>query len=189
MKTSIFLRAILYVILSCSFHSCGYRAGLGDLPSRYRSICVPYVLGDKTGELTASLVKQISLSGGFVYKTGRADLILHVSLIDIDELNVGFRYDRNKKGKRERDLIPTETRLTAIAEVSVTDACSGCTLLGPAILKASLDVDHDYYFGSDRTNEFSLGQLTDYDAAFDSAQTPLYVVLAKKIVDYVIHSW
>lgn len=186
-KRNLYALLLVAIVLSCQ--ACGYRIGTGDLSCRYRTICVPYVLGDKTGELTASLVKWIATSGAFCYKTGRAELILQVAVIDISELNVGFRYDRNKKGKREQDIIPTETRITALAEVAVVEACSGRIVLGPARISAAVDFDHDYYFGSDRTNEFSLGQLTDYDTAYDSAQTPLYNALSKKIVEYVLNSW
>lgn len=180
---------ILLFFLGLHLQSCGYRFGLGEIPAKYHSISIPYVIEDKTGRLTAALIKEVCLSGAFEYKPSQGDITLRVEVVDISKLNVGFRYDRSKKGKREHDLIPTETRITAIAEVSVTESCSGRTILGPVRISAYTEFDHDYYFGSDSINEFSLGQLTDYDAAYDSVQTPLNVALSKKIVDYVINSW
>ncbi|MFQ5729847.1 MAG: hypothetical protein ACE5GN_05765, partial [Waddliaceae bacterium] len=86
-------------------------------------------------------------------------------------------------------MIPTETRIKVLAEVTVRDSCSGEMVLGPAKIYASVDYDHDYYFSRDAVNVFSLGQLTDSDAAHDAVQSPLNRALAQKIVDYVIHSW
>ncbi len=168
---------------------CGYHFGLGELPSKYKTISVPYVWGDHTGELTSALIKEVSKSGAFAYKSCNGEIVLKVALIDVSEMNIGFRYDSNKEGEREDDIIPSETRLTALAEITVIEYCTGCVVLGPARIYATVEFDHDYYFGSDRTNVESLGQLTDYDAAYDAAQTPLYKTLSEKIVDYVINSW
>ena len=189
--------------------SCGYQFGQGSLPTKYQTICIPYVEGDVSGELTAILIKQISRSGGFRYVRDNGDLILYVTLCDCSEENIGFCYDTKKNkddkhGKKDerrdsgdccknRDfnhsVIPIESRATILAEVTVVDSSSGCNVLGPAKLLASVDFDHDYYYSPDKINEFSLGQLTDVDAARDAVQTPLYTVLAEKITEYIIHSW
>lgn len=181
------LRCLLTLFILCM--SCGYHVGQGSLLDRYRTISIPYVYGDKTGELTTALVKEISRSGAFCYKRDSAQLALNVTIIDYHEENVGFRYDRDKDGDLTDSIIPTETRITALAEVTVVDVCSGCIALGPARLMASVDFDHDYYFSRDAVNIFSLGQLTDVDAAHDAVIRPLNHALAEKIVDYVIHSW
>lgn len=182
---------LLFILLGTHLFlsACGYHFGLGDLPAKYETISVPYVEGDASGELTAQLIKELGCSGALTYSQNGGELILQVKIVEISEMNVGFRYDRNKKDKREHDIIPSETRITAQVEVSVVEAASCCTVLGPAKLQASAEFDHDYYFGSGRTNDFSLGQLTDYDSAFDAVKTPLYYRLSEKIVDYVIHSW
>jgi len=73
--------------------------------------------------------------------------------------------------------------------VTVRETCSGSIVLGPAQLDASVDFDHDYYYSPDGINEFSLGQLTDYDVAYDTVQRPLNQALARKVVDYLTHSW
>ena len=110
-------------------------------------------------------------------------------IIDYYLENVGFRYDRKRDDRLSHSMSPTETRVKVLAEVAVQDCCSGETVLGPARIYASVDFDHDYYYSRDGINVFSLGQVTDFDAAHDAVQSPLNRVLAQKIVDYVIHSW
>lgn len=202
MKSLLLLFPLLFSL------SCGYQFGQGSLPSKYQTISVPYVEGDISGELTAILIKQISRSGSFRYVSDNGDLILYVTLCDCSEENIGFSYDtkknkddkhRRKDGKKDnsgcnkRDfnhsIIPIESRATIIAEVTVVDCSSGCTVLGPAKLIASVDFDHDYYYSPNKINVFSLGQLTDVDEARDAVLTPLYRALAEKITEYIIHSW
>lgn len=177
-------------LLALSLGSCGYRVGYGEgLPACYRSISVPYVEGDQEGYLTAAIVKEIVRSGAFQYRHCGGSLILNVTELDIVEDNIGFRYDRRKRGTLTSDIIPTETRMTIYVEVWVTDAASCCTVLGPVQLSASVDYDHDYYSSRDGVNIFSLGQLSDIDEAYDAAQTPLNRIIAMKIVDYITQSW
>lgn len=169
---------------------CGYRVGYEEgLPASYSSISVPYVINDREGYLTAAIVKEIVRSGAFQYRYCGGSLILNVTELDIDEDNIGFRYDRKKRGTLTDDIIPTETRMTILVEVSVTDAASCYTVLGPVQLSASVDYDHDYYSSRDGVNIFSLGQLSDLDEAYDAAQTPLNRAIARKIVDYITQSW
>lgn len=185
------MRWLLPVLLLCiSLSGCGYRFGecSGTLPCRYSTISVPYVEGDQNGSLTAAIVKEIARSGAFTYQCNGA-LILKVVVLDVYEDNIGFRYDRRKRGTLTKDTIPTETRLTIVVDVSVVEAASCCTILGPVHLAASIDYDHDYYSSRDGINIFSLGQLSDLDEAYDAAQTPLNRVIAQKIVDYISQSW
>lgn len=86
-------------------------------------------------------------------------------------------------------VIPTETRVEAIAEVTLIESNSGCVLLGPVQIRAFMDFDHDYYYSWNGVNESSLGQLTDYDAAVDGSFKPLYAILAHKIADYIYDAW
>lgn len=171
-------------LLCLTLFSCGYRFGQGELSSLYRSISVPYVQGDIDGRFTAALIKAISVSGEFVYKE-QGDLTLEVEIIDFRDENIGFRYDKNREGRLTKSIIPTETRLTVIALVRLKETFSGKLVLGPAHLSASVDFDHDYYSSRKGVNVFSLGQLTDFDAARDAVYRPLNSLLAKKIVDYI----
>lgn len=139
--------------------------------------------------ITASIIRKITESGAYEYRNCDAALTLNVKVIDIRDENIGFRYDREKGGMLDNTIIPAETRLTAVAEVTLVDSCSRCAVLGPVLIRASVEFDHDYYNSRDGINVFSLGQLSDYDEGYDAAQKPLSEELGMKIVDYVNESW
>lgn len=185
------LRGLLINLLSLTlFTSCHYRLGYDGLSNQYKTISVPYVESDRDGTLTAEVIKQLATSSAFQYLTHGGDLILKISLIELSDENIGFCYDRNKKGHLKDTLIPRETRLKAIVNVAVIDRCSNQILRGPVDITAYIDFDHDFYSNRDSINIFSLGQLTDIDAAQESAiRYPLNRQIAKKIVDYVVNSW
>lgn len=183
------LRVALFIILTLFLTGCGYQVGEGGSLAHYQTITIPFVDGDANGDMTAALVKEITRSGAFQYQCANGQLVLCVKILEVNDYNIGFRYDINKDCKITNSLIPTETRVYAIAEVAVTDACSGCTLLGPVEMKASVDFDHDYYSSRDGVNIFSLGQLSDIDAARDAVYQPLYRELSEKIVDYIAVAW
>lgn len=179
----------LFFILSTLVSSCGYRFGYGGLSENYSTISVPYVEGDFDGSLTGAIISEIAKSGSFEYLRNGGALILQIKMIDLSDENIGFRYDRKKKGELTKSVIPTETRIKALIELIVLDAASGCVLLGPARLSAYIDFDHDYYSSRNGINIFSLGQLSDIDAAYDAVRKPLYYALARKIVEFVNDSW
>ena len=179
----------LFILCLCLLSSCGYRTGPEGLAARYSSITVPYVVGDLNGSLTAAVIKAITDLGSFEYRSSCASLILNIKEVDVDEINIGFCYDRKKSGKLTRDTIPIEARITMVVQVSVTEAASGRTVLGPARLAASIDYDHDYYFSHNGVNIFSLGQLTDLEESYDAVQKPLNEAMALKIADYITQSW
>ena len=164
---------------------CGYQFGQGALSRRYTTLSVPYAEGDEDGCLTTEVVRELSRTGAFRYVSTGGDLILRIKLIRQCDANVDFRYDRNNKGKRRKSIIPTATRLTATAEISLIDAATGKTITGPTRILANTEFDHTYYATRDEVNVFSLGQLTDIDAAREAAQHPLDRSLAEKIADYV----
>lgn len=185
--STILLKAFLICLCFCN---CNYRFGPDEgLSSSYSSISVPYVLGDQDGSLTSAIIREIVRSGYLQYQYAGGSLVLNVAKIDLDEDNIGFRYDRKKCGKITRDIIPTEARITIFVEVSVTEAASCSTVLGPVLLSASVDYDHDYYSSRDGVNVFSLGQLTDLEAAYDAVQVPLNKAIAEKIAEYISQSW
>lgn len=169
--------------------SCGYHAGQGGTLTSYQTISVPYVQGDWNGELTAAIVREVCQSSSLTYERNGGALILQVTLVDVDDENIGFHYFRNKENHIKRSVVPSETRLIATVEVQVLEAASGCVLLGPVFLSADVDFDHDYYTTRNRINVFSLGQVTDIDEAQDAATRPLNNRLAKKIVDYINNNW
>ncbi len=185
----LFLIGMAICSLGAVLSSCGYHMQNEGLAARFNSISVPYVEGDTDGSLTAAVIKEIVQSGTFEYRHTGGRLILYIKKVDLREENIGFRYDRKKRGQLTKEIIPTETRMTVFVEVSVVDAASCATMLGPVRLAAGVDFDHDYYFSRDSVNVFSLGQLSDIDAAYDAVEIPLQRTLAKKIVDYVNQSW
>lgn len=187
-KQSIFYGSCMAVLMFLLV-GCGYQLGQGGLTAAYRTISVPYPEGDFDGSLTSSIVRRISRSGSFEYLSSGGELTLLVKMLDLNDENIGFRYDRHKEGELSRRIIPTETRITAVAEVSVVESVSGTVVLGPTRLLASVDFDHEYYDSHNEVNVFSLGQLTDVDEANDAVMRPLNEVLAEKIVDYISDSW
>lgn len=187
MKKNIYF--LIIALIPCLFTSCGYRFGQGSLPNQYSSISVPYVKGDFDGDLTASIVRQIARSGSFQYSSDGGELTLIVKIVDFSDENIGFRYNRKKRGKLTDTVVPVETRITNTVEVVVVETGSGSTILGPVRLSAYVDFDHDYYSSQNGVNVFSLGQLTDVDEAFDAVQRPLNQLLAQKIVDFISDSW
>lgn len=176
------------------FGACGYQFGQGSLICKYNSISIPYICGDKTGEMTEALIKEMSRSGVLAYKSRSADLCLKVTVLDFFEDNIGYMYgpdddDGYEKEDNTNSIIPNETRITVIVQVEVIDSATGCAILGPGKIKASYDFDHDYYFSPDAINQTSLGQLTNMESAREAVISPLSVVLAQKITDFVINSW
>ena len=169
--------------------SCGYQWGEGDLMREYATISVPFVKGDLQGALTRSVINEIATQTSLAYVNSGADLELIMTLKQIDEQNIGFRYDQNKHRERVDYIIPDETRLLAFVEVTLIDRSQGTPIIGPVLLADTYDFDHDYYSSQGRINERSLGQLTNYDEAYDAALIPLYQNLARKVVDYLKNAW
>ena len=181
--------AVIISLCGLLLCGCGYHLGEGSLLSQYDTVCVPYIEGDHDGRLTEALVKNLEISGAIKYCHKDADVILKIKLLDFREENIGFRYDCNKEGTLTDNVIPSETRLTVLAEVTAIDSCSSCEIFGPDLLSASIDYDHDYYSNHGGVNVFSLGQLNDIDLAQQVAYRPLVRELAKRITDHVINSW
>ncbi|MCE5316947.1 MAG: hypothetical protein LLG04_06240 [Parachlamydia sp.] len=168
---------------------CGYHFEEESSIPRHTTISVPYVEGDWDGGLTAAIVEQIGRTGCYTYQRDGGALTLKVQLGNFIEDNIGFRYDRDKHGDLRHSIIPTETRLKAKVVVTLIETASGRALLGPACLTAWIEFDHDYESPLNSVNIFSLGQLSDYDDAFDAAYRPLNRELAQKVVDFICDSW
>ena len=166
---------------------CHYQFGHGDLSRRYATISVPYAEGDLKGDLTAEVIKKLSTSGAFRTVNASGDLILNMKVVELSEENIGFRYDRKKSGRLKRNIVPTETRMNVLAEVTLVEGATGNVVKGPARITADAEFDHTYYTTRDKINVFSLGQLSDIDAARDAAMIPLNRALAERIVDFVVN--
>lgn len=183
------LRYAMFLSLLWLTVACGYRWGQGSAISEYRTISIPYVEGDWDGNLTAAVIKHMGQSGSLRYCDSGGALLLKIRIVDDYDENIGFRYDRSRKGHFKRRIVPDEMRVTYVAEVSVIEVATGDLLMGPVRISADIEFDHDYYSSRNGVNVFSLGQLTDVDEARDAAQHPLNEELARKIVDYVNVNW
>lgn len=174
--------------------ACGYQFGQGSIICKYDSISIPYICGDKTGEMTEALIREMSRSSTLDYKNHSADLCLKVTILEFFEDNIGYMYGPDDNHGYEyknntNSIIPNETRITVVAQVELINSAKACVILGPGKITASYDFDHDYYFSPDGINQTSLGQLTNMESAREAVIKPLSVVLAKKITDFVINSW
>lgn len=110
-----------------------------------------------------------------------------VEIIDLDDENIGYRYAYKSKKKRTNTIEPVESRMRMVVELSLIDAATGCALFPSVRLAAAMDLDHDYNYCVWRrgVTQFSLGQLTDADAAFEAVRAPLNRAMAQKIALYI----
>jgi hypothetical protein len=169
------------------FSACGYHAGTSESLAAYQTISIPYVKNDEDGCMTATLVKVISAESGLQYEKCGGDLTLIVEMVEFENENIGFRYERKEEGQLKHSIIPTETRLIIVAKVTLMDSATAEALVGPVFVSANVHFDHEYEKTRNGVNIFSLGQLTDYDEASDAAYSPLYKVLSQKIADLIIN--
>lgn len=179
------------IVASLFFSGCGYSFSGSTPLSIWQSrqvIGIPYVEGDRFGHLTAALIKQITSRTPLLYSQQEDGVVLKVVIINKDDENIGFRYDRKNNGRRAKYLIPVESRSILSAQITLVDRLNDKVLQGPVLLTAQAEFDHDYYI-SQGANVFSLGQLTDVDGAKDAVLTPLYQRMAEKITDYILDSW
>lgn len=178
------ISSILVFLCACSYHP-GFE---GPCP-QYRTISVPFITDDVDGALTNDVIRRLSRISPFEYQPCGGDLILQASILEVRDENIGFSYDVTHRGRMTKSIIPTETRLTMLLEVSLVDAVSGEVILGPNRLRGCVDFDHEYESSRNSINIFSLGQLSDYDDAYDEAFDPLNRIMARKIVDFVCDGW
>src|SRR3569832_862156 len=107
---------LLASLLTLSLTSCGYRPVASDDKV---TISVPYVEGDKQGQLTAEVIRQLTNSDIFEFVRKDGDLELKLVLNGDQHDVIGFEYDRTiKNGKVERNLMATENRRTISAQVT-----------------------------------------------------------------------
>lgn len=177
----------LSLLASCATYQVGFESA--GPASSSRKIAVPFFCNDIEGILTNAVIREVTRSSEYEYTSAGADLILQGAIIEIRDENIGFSYDLTNKGKLTKSIIPTETRLSMVVEITLIEVCSGTNLLGPLRLKGYTDFDHDYESSRNEINIFSLGQLSDYDASYDEAFDPLSRVMARKIVDVINYGW
>lgn len=177
-------RLLLLCLLSPLLAGCSsYRWGTElPLPLSFR---LPFIEGDRDGLVTQLMIEEISARTPFVYDPCEGKYLFKMVLGKATTKNIGFRYERNMRGAIEENIIPTETRLSTGVELWIWDLTNGQKVVGPLWLGQAIDFDHAYYSSRDDINIFSLGQLTDYDAAEEAAWTPLVRRLAAEVSDYL----
>jgi hypothetical protein len=158
---------------------------------RYSSVCVPYVEGDRDGVFTTALVRAVTERGLLAFRSCGADLLLKVCLQEPSDTNIGFIYAPSDKGDNHASniVVSNEARTTLIASVALIDRRTGNCLLGPLMINSSIDYDFEPDLDNVNFHAFSLGQLEMHNLAQDAAFSPLYVLLAEKIVDYIHNAW
>lgn len=178
--------ALLMSLSACS----GYQQGNCTWSGRSQTVSIPYVHGDKLGYLTSALARELSSSGMYCYRDCEGEYRLEVSLSELEDSNIGYRYDRKgEDGRIRQRVIPAEGRAKVVATVALYP--SGCCepVLGPVLIEGAVDFDFDVYANHSQDNLFSLGQLNDRDVSRDLVTLPLYRQLAQNIVDYLTNTW
>jgi hypothetical protein len=149
--------------------------------SSKKSIRVPYVQGDSSGELTAALVEALDEQLSF-HVDEAAQYELRVQLLDSKEEKIGYRYDPielKKNGKRV--LILNESRAKTLAKVSLVNRHTSEILKGSAHILGNIEYDHQENTLDNDIQDFSLGQLSDVDTIQEVRNIPIYRDLAQKI--------
>jgi|GEM_PF-1886988 len=180
--------AFLLPLVVSLFSSCGWHLAPGMKKGDQIAIQIPYVEGDHKGTLTSSLVSSLEKEGSFRVRDS-AHLILKVRLTDSKHENIGFRHKPKSLGEPGVKIIPDETRIKLLAEISVVDATSGRIILGPKNIIASVEFDHQNYSIRQDINSSSLGQLSDIDTTYDVIDIPLHRNMAHQISTYLSNHW
>ena len=84
--------------------------------------------------------------------------------------------------------VPTETRISVLVNDWRLTRLPGKSFSGQPYLKLPMNLTMITTLPATPSTS-SLGQLTDYDQAYDAALKPLYEQLAIKIADYIKLAW
>jgi len=153
------------------------------------TVSIPYIQGDEEALLQARLVEELSSTGIFTCVQNGGNYSLAVKFLSEELERIGFRYDRdNPSGRKEKNLLGVESRRKATIEVSLLDAATQKTVVGPFLVRANVDFDYtdpgsprDLLFANRMpTMQFSLGQLDSSEGAFDDSMRPLTRKLAQE---------
>ena len=174
------LRKGLFVGLLCLTGCAGWHTATSVSADKQMAVCVPYVVGDDSGELTSRVIEAVSNQPGFLVDES-GQYLLKIRLLDDREEKIGFRYSPRELKKGRRKLILEESRAKALAEVTLVDRFTKKSVAGPAYILGNIDYDHQENTIDNDINDLSLGQLSDIDTAQDVTYIPLYRDLSLKI--------
>jgi len=184
------LRNFLSLSLCLLLTSCGYQSLAS---ANQQTLSIPYVRGDEEGFLTTALIAEFDQSGLYDYVNSAGDLELKVALVGSAEEVIGYRYNRSKTGDIEQNLMETENRRHASAEITLYRASEEIPILGPLVVTAFAEFDYNdvssikelAFVGPhgrlEKVIDFSQGQLDSIEGGQDNVRAPLYALLAKKI--------
>lgn len=183
---------LLNLLILCS---CGYHTISSDDRA---TISIPYVRGDEDGILTNAVISEINRIGLYDYVNSGGELELKIALVGGGEEVIGYRYDRSeKKAHLQQNLLATENRRHAAAEITLYRASEDQPILGPMVVTANAEFDYidvstirELAFITpsgkrEKVIDFSEGQLDSVEGAQDNVLSPLYDDLAKKIAAVV----
>jgi hypothetical protein len=192
----------LLLLLAILLVGCGYHFESFEPQGNAVTISVPYIKNDPEGKLGAEIIQALASSGQFDCVQTGGVLSLEVAILAEGDERIGYRFDRNPtSGKLRDNIVGTENRLTASAEVKLIDTYTNETVMGPQVVKAYADYDYvdsnsvrDLTFLTpegkwQKVLDFSLGQLDSVEGAHDDARAVIYRHLAQKIVNgIIVHS-
>jgi hypothetical protein len=195
----LFLNLSLACLLLLSLSSCGYKT----ISSEDRvTLSIPYVRGDEEGFLTSAVISEMNRTGLYDYVSSGGELELKIAIVGGGEEVIGYRYDRSeKKARRQQNLLATENRRHAAAEITLYRASEDEPILGPIVVTASSEFDYidvstirELAFITpsgkrEKVIDFSEGQLDSIEGAQDNVLSPLYDDLARKIAAVVQKSY
>ena len=160
------------------------------------SVSIPYIKGDREGQLGSELAKALSSSGMFDYVQNGGELTLQAAIITDGDDRIGFRFDRNPTTGTLRDnIVGTENRRSVSAQVTVVNTHTQEVVLATQVVSATADYDYvdsnsirDLTFTEpngtpQKVLDFSLGQLDSVEGGHDDSSFLIYRLLAQKIVD------
>jgi outer membrane lipopolysaccharide assembly protein LptE/RlpB len=182
------MRATLLHLSLFFLSACGYHFGRGGLLQNNSTIYVPFINGDNQGFLTNNVIQALAKKGGIVPDEAACDLILKIDLLPPDDKMIGFAYATNAKGEVRKIIVSQEGRLAIAATVTLCDALSSQAVIAPFTVTASIDYDFEPDLTRVGFHDFSLGQLEMHGLAKDAAFTPLYKLLAEKIVETLLNA-
>ena len=177
------MKPLLLSLLSLFlFSSCGFRNAYYTHKEEPLPIQVPFVEGDRSGKVTSLLIEQLEKSGHFSC-TDNGLYILKVKLVDDKHETIGFRH---KPKDSHNKIIPNETRVKQLAQISLLEKGSNKTVFGPFYILSQAEYDHQNYSIDQDINHFSLGQLSDIDTSHEVLDIPVFRNLAEQINMFLI---
>ena len=177
---------LLALLSGCGYHFVSHQEG---------TVTVPFIIGDKNGDLTAALIEELDKSPTFSFVQEDGTYQLVVKMVNSNDRQIGFRYRTNDlTGAILDKMSPTESRKSLKVSAELVHSITGETVVGPVIVESDFDYDYadsqsyrDLAFTDAQGNtqtvlNASLGQLDAEEDASSIAKVQLHKRVAKKVV-------